>query len=352
MEFTVGQIAEILGGDVIGDADIKIKTLSTLEKAAKGSITFLSNPKYENQIYSTRASAVIVAENFQPRDKVSASLIKVKDPYSSFTDLLEDYKKRVDYDKSGVENPSYAGKNLQTGKNIYRGAFSYIGDDVIIGNNVKIYPHVYVGDQVTIDDDVIIHAGARIYPRCKIGKRCVLHPGAVIGSDGFGFAPQPDGTYKTIPQLGNVILEDDVNVGANTVIDCATLDSTIIRKGVKLDNLIQIGHNVEIGENTVIAGQSGVSGSTKIGKNCLIGGQVGIAGHLNITDKVSMAAKSGVPRSIQKEGAVIFGSPALEKGDYFRSFTVFKKLPELDRRIKELEEKTINLPSDRGSDEH
>lgn len=344
MKFTIDQIAAILNGEVEGNGKEEIHTLGKIQDAAKGSITFLANIKYEDHIYSTKASAVIVSKDFKPKKSLDTTLIRVKDPYSSFTVLLEEYDKLVSFAKEGVEEPAFVGKDSKVGEKVYRGAFSYVGNNVSIGNNSKIYPHAYIGDNVTIGDNTIIYAGVKIYENSKIGSNCVLHAGAVIGSDGFGFAPQEDGSYKTIPQLGNVILEDFVSIGANTTIDCATLGSTIIRKGTKLDNLIQVAHNVEIGQHTVIAAQTGVSGSTKIGSNCVIAGQVGISGHIEIADKVTIGAQSGIMKAI-KEGDVVIGSPAVERGEFFRNYAVFRKLPDLNRRIKQLEEKILNLPA-------
>jgi UDP-3-O-[3-hydroxymyristoyl] glucosamine N-acyltransferase len=265
----------------------------------------------------------------------------VDNPYSSFTVLLEEYHKLISYQKTGVEDPSYIGKGSEVGKNSYRGAFSYIGNNVKIGDNVKIYPHVFVGDNVVIGNNVILHPNVKLYAGTRIGNNCVLHAGAVLGSDGFGFAPQEDGTYKTIPQLGNVMIEDDVVIGANTVIDCATFygDSTIIRKGVKLDNLIQIAHNVEVGKNTVIAAQTGISGSTKIGEHCMLAGQVGIAGHLVIANNTSVGAQAGISKSVKEEGQQLLGYPVFDIKEYFRSYAVFKRLPDLQYRLRELEKK-------------
>lgn len=344
MKFTVNQVAAILNGKVEGNGNEEIQSLGKIQEAGKGEITFLANLKYEEHIYTTKASAVIVAGDFVPKKNINTTLIKVKDPYTSFTVLLEEYHKIVSYSKEGVEEPAFMGQGSSVGPGGYRGAFSYIGNNVTIGNNVKIYPQAYIGDNVSIGDNTIIYAGAKIYGNCKIGSRCVLHAGAIIGSDGFGFAPQEDGSYKTIPQLGNVVLEDDVSIGANTTIDCATLGSTIIRKGTKLDNLIQVAHNVEIGKNTVIAAQTGVSGSTKIGDNCMIAGQVGISGHIEIGNKVTIGAQAGIMKPIE-DGKVLLGSPAQDRGDYFKSFAVFRKLPELNYRIKQLEEKMLNLPA-------
>lgn len=340
MEFTVKQIAAMLGGQVKGDADAKINMLAKIQDAKPGQIAFLANPKYEQFIYTTRASAVIVKKDFQPKKEIAAALILVDDPYSSFTALLEEYHKLLNFQKSGIEEPSFIGNGSSTGTNVYRGAFSYIGHGVKIGNNVKIYPHTYVGDRVEIGDNTILHSGVKLYAGTRVGSNCAIHSGAVIGSDGFGFAPQEDGTYKTIPQLGNVIIEDDVTIGANTVIDCATLfgDFTIVRKGVKLDNLIQVAHNVEIGKNTVIAAQTGISGSTKIGENCVLAGQVGVAGHIVIANNTSIGAQTGISKST-KEGQKLIGYPAIEVKEYFKSYAIFKKLPDLQQRLRQLEEK-------------
>lgn len=348
MEFTVSQIASMLGGEVSGNGNEKINMLAKIQDAKKGQIAFLSNPKYEQYIYTTHASAVIVKKDFQPKKEISSSLILVEDPYISFTVLLEEYHKLINFQKVGTEQPSFIGKNSTAGKSLYQGAFSYIGNDVKIGDNVKIYPHVFVGDNVVIGNNTILHPNVKLYAGTKIGNNCVIHSGTVIGSDGFGFAPQADGTYKTIPQLGNVIIEDNVAIGANTVIDCATLfgDSTIVRQGVKLDNLIQIAHNVEVGKNTVIAAQTGISGSTKVGENCMIAGQVGIAGHLVIANNTSLGAQAGVPKSIKEEGQRLLGYPVFDIKEYFRSYAVFKQLPDINHRLRELEKKIEVVPTE------
>ncbi len=345
MEFTINQIAGMLRGTVQGEGLEKINMLGKIQDAKKGQITFLSNPKYEQFIYTTQASAVIVKKDFQARKELSTTLILVDDPYSSFTVLLEEYHKAISYQKVGVEEPSFISQNATIGKNIYRGAFSYIGSNVTVGDNVKIYPHVFVGDEVTIGSNTILHANVKLYAGTKVGNHCVIHSGTVIGSDGFGFAPQADGSYKTIPQLGNVIIEDNVAIGANTVIDCATLygDSTIIRQGVKLDNLIQVAHNVEIGKNTVIAAQAGISGSSKIGEGSVLGGQVGIAGHLVLANHTSIGAQAGIGKSIKEEGAKIIGTPAFDVKDYFKAYAVFKQLPNLNDRLRELEKRMLRL---------
>lgn len=351
----------MLGGEVRGDGNQKINMLGKIQDAKEGQIAFLANPKYEQYIYTTKASAVIVQKDFQPKKEIQSSLVLVDDPYSSFTVLLEEYHKLISFQKSGIEQPSFIGEKTTVGKNIYRGAFSYIGNDVRIGDNTKIYPHVFVGDNVTIGNNVILHPNVKLYAGTRIGNNCVIHAGTVIGSDGFGFAPQEDGSYKTIPQLGNVIIEDNVAIGANTVIDCATLfgDSTIIRQGVKLDNLIQIAHNVEIGKNTVIAAQAGISGSSKVGENCMIAGQVGIAGHLVIANKTSLGAQAGISKSITEEGARMLGYPAFDIKEYFRAYAIFKKLPDLNYRLRELEKKMsangthpIETPSNGQNGDH
>lgn len=347
MEFTIRQIAAMLGGEVHGNGEAKINMLAKIQDAKPGQIAFLANPKYEQFIYATAASAVIVRRDFAPKKELDVTLIRVDDPYISFTTLLEEYHKMISFQKNGIEQPSFIGEKSTTGKNIYRGAFSYIGTGVRIGDNVKIYPNVFVGDNVVIGDNTILHAGVKLYAGTRVGSNCAIHSGTVIGSDGFGFAPREDGTYKTIPQLGNVIIEDNVTIGANTVIDCATMfgDSTVVRNGVKLDNLIQIAHNVEIGKNTVIAAQTGISGSTRIGENCVLAGQVGVAGHLVIAKNTSVGAQAGVSKSVKEEGARLFGSPVFNIKDYFKSYAVFKKLPELNYRLKELEQRINGDPS-------
>ncbi len=338
MEFSAKEIAEFLGGELKGNDSVKINRVGTLEEASEGCISFLSNPKYENYIYSTQASAVIAQRDFKAKKDISTTLILVDDPYSGFTALLTEINKQSEPVKAGIEDPCFRGRNVSYGDGFYQGAMSYIGNDVEIGDRVKVYPHVFIGNKVRIGDDCVIHAGVRIYADSHIGKRCTVHAGAVIGSDGFGFAPQEDGSYLAIPQMGNVLLEDDVSIGANTVVDCATISSTIIRKGAKLDNLIQIGHNVEIGSNTVMAAQAGVSGSSKIGENCAIGGQAGISGHITIANRVRLAAKSGVMNSIKEEGGDYIGAPVMEKLHFFRVFTLLRKLPlmkaKLDRLLK------------------
>lgn len=343
MEFTVQQIASILEGKIIGNASAKIHTLSKIEEGTPGSISFLSNPKYEPYLHTTKASAIIVSEHSLPSKPVEPALILVKDPYTAFTVLLSEYNKILNKGKSGIEQPSYIASSSKIGENIYVGAFAYVGNNCVIGDHVSVYPQAYIGDNVQIGSHTVIHPGVRIYAGSIIGTNCTLHAGVVIGSDGFGFAPQPDGSYKSIPQIGNVIVKDNVSIGANTVIDCATMGSTIIAEGVKLDNLIQIAHNVEIGKNTVIAAQTGISGSTKIGENCVIGGQVGFVGHIRIADKTSVGAQSGIGKSIAKTGTAVQGSPAFDYKENLKAQVIFRKLPLLQKKLDELEEKILNL---------
>lgn len=344
MQLTINQLAELLDGEVIGDGNVKVNKIAPLDKAGPGSISFLHNPKYEPQLYTTKAEAVIIDKKLQLRQSVEPSLIAVDNPYNSLSVLLGEYQKLTAPIMVGVEEPSYIGEGSTVGEAVYRAAFSYIGKNVTIGNHVKIYPNSFIGDNVKVGDNTTIHAGVKIYARCVVGKHCEIHAGAVIGSDGFGFVPQEDGSYKAIPQVGNVVLEDHVSVGANTTIDCGTMDSTIIKTGVKLDNLIQVAHNVEIGDHTAVAAQAGISGSAKIGKNCIIAGQAGITGHLEITDRVTVGAQAGIPKSVTKEGSILLGSPAIDIMNFKRSFAHFKNLPNMASRINDLEKKVLNLP--------
>ena len=339
MKFTAAQIADILEGEVVGNPDVVVYKLSKIEEGLEGSLTFLANPKYVNYIYTTKATITIVNATFEPEGKLTTTLIKVEDAYSSFSKLLE-YYNQVKLMKSGIEQPSVISENVIYGENLYLGSFCYLGKNVVIGDNVKIYPNTFIGDNVMIGDNTILFAGVRVYSETEIGANCSIHSGSIIGSDGFGFAPNPDGTFSKIPQIGNVILEDNVDVGSCTTIDRATMGSTIIRKGVKLDNQIQIAHNVEIGENTVIAAQTGVAGSTKIGKNCMIGGQVGIAGHITIGNNVRIQAQSGVGKNINDD-EVLQGSPSFGYNDYSKSYVHFKNLPKIVSELNELK-KTIN----------
>ncbi|MBL4887749.1 MAG: UDP-3-O-(3-hydroxymyristoyl)glucosamine N-acyltransferase [Flavobacteriaceae bacterium] len=340
MKFTALQIAEILEGEIEGNPEVQVSKLAKIEEGSEGSLTFLSNPKYTPYIYSTNASITIVDKGFVTEEKLQTTLIRVEDSYKAFSKLLE-YYNQVKLNKSGIESPVFISESARYGENPYIGAFAYIGDNVIIGNQVKIYPNVFIGDNVTIGNDVTIFAGTKIYSESVIGNNCVIHSGVILGADGFGFAPNEKGEYIKVPQIGNVIIEDNVDVGAGTTIDRATLGSTIIRKGVKLDNQIQIAHNVEIGENTVIAAQTGIAGSTKIGKNCMIGGQAGFAGHITIGDNVRIQGQSGVGRDV-KSGEVLQGTPAFTYGVYSKSYVHFKNFSEIIKRIDTLEKNYKN----------
>lgn len=339
MEFSAQQIAEILQGTIEGNENAVVNNLGKIESASDKDLCFLANMKYESHIYTTSAAIVIVSNDFKPKEAINCTLIKVEDAYSSFTQILEFYQGYIKSLKIGIEEPSYIGENSTIGEQIYRGAFSYIGKNCKIGNNVKIYPNVSIGDNVVIGNNTIIYAGAKLYDDTKVGNQCTIQAGAVIGSDGFGFAPQKDGSFKSIPQIGNVILEDNVDIGANATIDCATMGSTIIHEGSKIDNLVQIAHNVEIGKHTGIAAQSGISGSSKIGDNCIVAGQVGIVGHISIANKTTIGAQSGVSKSVKKEGSFIQGSPAFDYKDNLKSISIFRKLPELQKQIDELRKK-------------
>lgn len=337
MKFTATQIAGILEGDIVGNPDVEVSKLAKIEEGTEGTLTFLANPKYTPYIYSTKSSITIVNNDFEPENSISTTLIKVEDAYKAFSTLLH-YYNQVKMNKVGIEQPSVISESATYGEKIYLGAFSYIGDNVKIGSNVKIYPNSYIGDNVHIGNNVVIFSGAKIYSDCIIGNDCVINSGAIIGADGFGFTPNEKGEYHKVPQTGNVILEDNVDIGAGTTIDRATLGSTVIRKGVKLDNQIQIAHNVEIGKNTVIAAQTGIAGSTKIGENCQIGGQVGIVGHITIGNNVKVQAQSGIGRNV-KDNEVLQGSPALTYGDYNKSYVYFKNLPKIVKQLDKLDKK-------------
>ena len=341
MEFSAKQIAQIIDGIVEGDENILVSNLSKIEEGTIGTLSFLANPAYTNYIYSTNASIVIVNKSFVLENPVKSSctLIRVENAYESFAKLLELYN-QINTEKEGVEQPSFVSSNAMIGENCYVGAFAYIGQNVSIGNHVKIYPHVYIGDNCKIGNNTTLFSGVKIYHDCVIGMNCTIHASTVVGSDGFGFAPNNEGhVFTKVPQIGNVIIEDDVEIGSNSSIDRATLGSTILRKGVKLDNLVQIAHNVEIGENTVIAGLSGIAGSTKVGKNCMIGAQVGVAGHLRIANGVKIAGQSGIGSSIDKEGEILQGSPAFNIGEFKRSYVLFRGLPKLSDKVSDLTKK-------------
>ncbi len=337
MKFTAAQIAGILEGTVVGDPEVQVSKLAKIEEGTQGSLTFLANPKYTHYIYSTQSSITIVGNDFEPEKEITTTLIKVEDAYTAFSKLLE-YYNQVKLNKTGIEQPSFISDSATYGEGLYLGAFGYIGDNVVIGKNVKIYPNVYIGDNVTIGDNSVLFAGAKVYSDCILGNTVYIHSGAIVGADGFGFNPDDNGVYKKVPQTGNVIIEDNVDIGAGTTIDRATLGSTIIREGVKLDNQIQIAHNVEIGAHTAIAAQTGVAGSTKIGKHCLIGGQVGIAGHITIGNYVRIQAQSGIGRNI-KDNEVLQGSPSFNYNDWNRSYVHFKNLPKIVKKVNELEKK-------------
>ncbi len=337
MQFQASQIAQIVGGKVEGDANMSVASFGKIEEAKEGQLTFFANPKYEEYLYSTRASIVILNEDYELKQPVNATIIRVTDAYTAFATLLSKYQEIMKQQLVGVQEPCYISKTASYGQNIFIGAFAYLGENVKLGNNTKIFPNVYLGDHVTIGDNTIIHPGVKIYHDCKVGNQVTIHAGTVIGSDGFGYAPQSDGILKKVPQIGNVVIEDNIEIGANTTIDRATIGSTIIRSGAKLDNLIQIAHNVEVGNFTVIAAQAGVSGSTKIGKGVIIGGQAGLAGHINIADNVKINGQSGVNKSVKTAGIIITGTNAYEYTKAMRSMAIARNLPEMDKRIHELE---------------
>ncbi len=339
MEFTVEQIAQMLKGEVRGDKSLKVNQLAKIEEGSIGTISFLANPKYEQYIYSTNSTAVIVDKNFEAKREFSTTLILVENAYAAFTVLLQEYQKILVQNKKGVEQPSFINPTAEIGEDVYIGAFAYIGENCKIGNNSKIYPNVSISDSCMIGENCTIYSGATIYHNTIIGNNCTIHANAVIGADGFGFAPQADGTFVAIPQLGNVVLEDNVSIGANTTVDRATMGSTILREGVKIDNLVQIAHNVEIGKNTVIAAQTGISGSSKIGENCMIGGQAGLAGHISVASNTILMAKSGITKSVSKSGRIMSGSPAQDNHDNLKSQVLYKNLPKIEQRLQAVEEK-------------
>ncbi len=341
MEFTAKTIAEYLKGAVEGDPETTVTNVSPIENGKKGTLAFLANSKYNKYIYETEASIVLVSKDFEPEKEIKTTIVRVEDAYKAFAHLLDMYQSAIP-EKSGISGQASISSTASYGENCYIGNFAFIGESTTIGSNVKIYPQVYIGDNVTIGDNTILYPGTRIYDGCQIGKDCIIHAGAVIGSDGFGFAPTEEG-FKKIPQIGIVILEDDVELGANVTIDRATMGATIIHKGAKIDNLVQIAHNVEIGQYTVMAAQVGVSGSTKIGSKCMFGGQVGIAGHITVANEVKVAAQSGIANSIKKDGIALFGSPAFDFRSASRATAVFKNLPELVQRLNQLEREVKDL---------
>lgn len=344
MTFSAATIAQLAGGRVEGNAQAAVSGFGKIEEAQAGQLAFLANPKYEEYLYTTQASVVIVNESLELKQAVQATLIRVPDAYSAFAALLSQYEAMQRQMLSGREEPSFVHDTASMGNDVYIGAFAYIGKNVRIGNNVKIYPQVFIGDDVTIGDNTVLNPGVKVYHRCVLGKNVIVHAGTVIGSDGFGFAPQADGTFKKVPQMGNVVLEDDVEVGSNSTIDRATIGSTMVHAGAKIDNLVQIAHNVEIGSHTVIAAQTGISGSTKIGKGVMIGGQVGIVGHIKIGDGAKINAQSGVSKSLDN-GKAVTGSPAYDYTSALRSQAVSRRLPELEKKVKELEAAIAALQS-------
>jgi len=335
LSFSAQQIADILQGAVEGDPDVKVSNFSKIEDGKPGTLTFLANPKYASFLYTTDASIVLVNSDFVPEKPVKTTLIKVANAYLSLAILMDVVEKAMKPVKKGIEPNSFIADDATLREGVYIASFAYISSKAVIGKNVQIYPHVYIGDNVIVDDNSILYSGVKVYANSRIGKNCIIHSGAVIGSDGFGFAME-HGAYRKIPQMGIAVVEDDVEIGANTTIDRAVMDATILRKGVKLDNLIQIAHNVEVGEHTAMASQVGISGSTKIGKNCVLGGQAGLAGHINIGDNTSIGAQSGIIGDIKPDSKII-GSPPLPVKDFFRSSAVFSKLPDMYRQLGQLQ---------------
>lgn len=346
MKFSAEQIAGLLEGEIVGNPTVEVHTLAKIEEGKPGALSFLANPKYEEHIYTTESSICIVNKTFTPSQELPSTLtlVKVEDAYACFAKLLELYD-TMTKQEARIENPSYIDETAEVGEGLYLGAFAYIGKNCKIGNNVEIHPNANIGPNVTIGDGTVIYSGATVYRDCVIGKNCTIHAGAVIGADGFGFAPNEKGEFQRIPQIGNVILEDNVDIGANTTVDRATMGSTVLKKGAKLDNLVQIGHNVEVGSNTAMAAQVGIAGSCKVGNNVLIGGQVGLAGHLKVGDRVKIAAQSGVPGDI-KDDATVMGSPAFESKEYKKAYMGFRRLPMILERLKNLEDQLKSKTKD------
>jgi len=342
MEFNAAALAGFLKGEIIGDPETKVNTVAKIEEGHPGALSFLANPKYEHFLYTTKSSIVLVNKSLVPSASVNATLIKVENAYEAFASLLQ-LVDQARPRKQGVHPTAVIEPSATIGRDVYIGPYAYIGENCNIGDECSIYPHVFIGDNSKAGNKCTLYPGVKIYHDCILGNNCVIHAGSVIGSDGFGFAPQSETEFMKIPQIGNVVIEDNVEIGANVAIDRATMGSTLIRKGVKLDNLIQIGHNVEIGENTVMAGQTGVAGSAKIGRNCMFGGQVGISGHLKIADGTKIGAQSGIPGDIKKENTILLGYPAIDYRNFYRSSVVFRQLPELKRKIEELEKEIGQL---------
>lgn len=349
MQFPAAQIAQLINGRLEGDPQAMVASFGKIEEAKEGQLTFFANPKYEDFLYSTKASVIIINDAYELKQSIAATLIRVADAYTAFATLLGKYQEIVQQQLTGIQQPVYISASASYGEKVFIGAFAYLGENVKVGNNSKIHPNAFIGDNVTIGNNSVIHAGVKIYHNCVIGNNVIIHAGTVIGSDGFGFAPQADGTLKKVPQIGNVVVEDNVEIGANSTIDRATIGSTIIRSGAKLDNLIQIAHNVEVGNFTVIAAQAGVSGSTKIGNGVMIGGQAGIVGHIQIADGSKINAQAGLGKSLKTPGSAVTGSPAYDYNQAIRSQAIARNLPEMEKRIKELEALVKQLLSEKVS---
>jgi UDP-3-O-[3-hydroxymyristoyl] glucosamine N-acyltransferase len=338
MEFSAHQIASLVQGRIEGNPERTVTGFAKIEEAGPENLAFMANPKYEDYLYSTKAGIIIVGEQLNLKQEVNSTLIRVKDAYSSFASLMQFQQQMQSKSLTGIQDPVFIHPTARIGEKVFIGAFSYIGENAVIGNNTKIHPQSFIGNNVSLGQDTVIHAGVKIYHDCAVGNKVIIHAGTVVGSDGFGFAPQEDGSYQKVPQLGNVVVEDEVEIGANTCIDRATMGSTIIRKGTKLDNLLQIAHNVEVGENSVIAAQTGISGSTKIGKNVMIGGQVGVVGHITVADGTKVNGQSGITRSVTEPNTSLNGTPAFDYKSTLRSQAIYKRLPFLEKRIHELEQ--------------
>ncbi len=349
MQFPAAQIALLINGRLEGDPQATVASFGKIEEAKEGQLTFFANPKYEDFLYSTKASVIIINDAYELKQPVAATLIRVADAYTAFATLLGKYQEIVQQQLTGIQQPVYISSSASYGEKVFIGAFAYLGENVKLGDNSKIHPNAFIGDNVTIGNNSVIHAGVKIYHNCVIGNNVIIHAGTVIGSDGFGFAPQADGTLKKVPQIGNVVVEDNVEIGANSTIDRATIGSTIIRSGAKLDNLIQIAHNVEVGNFTVIAAQAGISGSTKVGKGVMIGGQAGLAGHLQVADGAKINAQAGLGKSLKTPGQAVTGSPAYDYNKAIRSQSMARNLPELEKRIKELEKLVKQLLEEKVS---
>ncbi len=335
MEFTAAMIAQLLKGTVEGDPETKLNTIAKIEEGHEGALSFLSNPKYETFIYTTGSSAVLVRNDFKPVKKIKATLIRVEDPYRAVAMLLTMYEQAKSV-KKGIHPTAVIDETASVGVDVYIGAYAVVSENAVVGDGCNLYPHVFIGDRVKVGKNCTLHPGVKVYKECVIGNDCILHAGVVIGADGFGFAPSSDNNYMKVPQIGNVILEDNVEIGANSCVDRATMGSTVVQKGVKLDNLVQIAHNVVIGENTVIAAQSGIAGSTKVGKNCMFGGQTGAVGHITIADGCKVGAQTGIIGSVKEGDSIIAGTPSLDSKKFMRSYAYFVRLPELSRKVDEI----------------